>query len=67
METLIACIIGVVVYMFIITVISIKNKENIFANVKDFFAEWCDYIKTTGIWAIVGLGILALLCWAAFE
>ena len=39
METLIACIIGVVVYMFIITVISIKNKENIFANVKDFFAS----------------------------
>lgn len=66
MEFLWTCIGCVALCVVIVIILSIKDRENIFKNIGEFFAEWWSYIKNYGIYAIIILVIIAILSWAVF-
>ena len=64
-DTLQVILLGFVFYLVFVVIISIKDKENVFENLKESLAEYWEHLKI-GLVAMCFLGAFALLCEAIF-
>jgi len=55
-------VIYIIILVLLVIVMSIKEKENVFRNLVDFFVEWFGVLKTI----VPPLAIIIVILWAWF-
>lgn len=66
-EELEVWLIAILVYIVLIVIISIKERENIFTNIVQFFKEWSKHIITFGIPITIILVIIVFILELVFP
>ncbi len=62
MDTIFAIIVSVILSVVFVIGISIKEKTNVFTDLKQFFVEWGLYLIEYGIPATIILFVIACFC-----